>query len=97
MGGKRVVLDVGDWQPIRDIKDTFIQALRWISVSQHNKGTGPPLLFVEVFKAESREDNGTYYQLDLTAKDRLVTKKYQAIILETVEGLDLKSFTPLGH
>ena len=71
MGGKRVVLDVGDWQPIKDIKDTFIQALGGISVYRHNKRSGPPLLFVEVFKADSREDNGTYYWLDLEAKDRL--------------------------
>ena len=97
MGGTGVVLDKGGWQPIRDVKDTFIQTLGWISVTQHNKMTGPPLSFVQVFKADSRKDNGTYYRLGLTATDRLVPEKYQAIILESEEGLDLKSFTPLGR
>ena len=52
MGGKLVVLDEGDWQPIKDIKDTFIHALGGISVYQHNKRSGPPLLFIELFKAD---------------------------------------------
>ena len=97
MGGTGVFLDKGGWQPIRDVKDPFIQTLGWISVTQHNKRTGPPLSFVEVFKADIRKDKGTYYRVDLTAKDRLVPKKYQAIILELEEGLDLMSFTPLGR
>ncbi|KAL0012807.1 hypothetical protein SO802_007915 [Lithocarpus litseifolius] len=98
MGGTRVVLDKGGWQPIRDVKDPSIQSLGRISVTQHKKRTGLPLSFVEVFKADSRKDNGTYYRLDLTAKDGLVPKKYQAIILETEDlGLELQSFTPLGR
>ena len=70
MGGKRVVLDVGDWQPIKDIKDTFIQALGGISVYQHNKKSGPPLLFVEVLRLTAERIMGPI--TGLTWKQRTV-------------------------
>ena len=96
MEGKLGVLDKSDWQPIKNIKDHFIQSIGAVSVFQYNKRSGSLLKFVEVFNGDTRVDNGTYYRLDLTAEDGVVTKKYQAIELDR-DYFNLISFTPLDH
>ena len=96
MEGKLGVLDESDWQPIKNIKDHFIQSIGAVSVFQYNKRSGSLLKFVEVFNGDTRVDNGTYYRLDLTAEDGVVTKKYQAIELHR-HYINLISFTPLEH
>ena len=96
MGGKIGVLDESDWQPIKNIKDHFIQSIGAISVFQYDKRSGSLLKFVEVFNGDTKVNNGTYYRLDLTAEDGVVTKKYQAIVLDR-DYFNLISFTPLEH
>uniref|UniRef100_A0A7N2LTR3 Cystatin domain-containing protein n=1 Tax=Quercus lobata TaxID=97700 RepID=A0A7N2LTR3_QUELO len=75
MEGKLGVLDKRDWQPIQNIKDHFIQSIGAVSVFQYDKKSGSLLRFVEVFNGDTQVDNGTYYQLDLTAEDSVVTKE----------------------
>ena len=97
MGGKIGVLDdESDWQPIKNIKDHFIQSIGAISVFQYDKRAGSLLKFVEVFNGDTKVNNGTYYRLDLTAEDGVVTKKYQVIVLDR-DYFNLISFTPLEH
>ena len=46
MEGKLGVLDKSDWQPIKKIKDHFIQSIGAVSVFQYNKRSGSLLRFV---------------------------------------------------
>ena len=94
MEGKLGVLDESDWQPIKNIKDRFIQLFGVVSMFQYYKRSGSLLRFMEVFNRDTRADNRTYYQLDLIAEDGVVTKKYQAIVLDR-DYFNLISFTPL--
>ena len=48
----------------------------------------------EVFNSDTQVNNGTYYRLNLTVEDGVVTKKYQAIVLDR-DYFNLISFTPL--
>ena len=94
MEGKLGVLDESDWQPKKNIKDPFIQLFGVVSMFQYYKRSGSLLRFMEVFNRDTRADNRTYYQLDLIAEDGVVTKKYQAIVLDR-DYFNLISFTPL--
>uniref|UniRef100_A0A7N2LUK4 Uncharacterized protein n=1 Tax=Quercus lobata TaxID=97700 RepID=A0A7N2LUK4_QUELO len=47
MEGKLGVLDKSDWQPIKNIKDHFIQSIGAVSVFQYNKRSGSLLSMME--------------------------------------------------
>ncbi|XP_004151250.1 cysteine proteinase inhibitor 5 [Cucumis sativus] len=78
---------VGDYKPIKDIADPYIQSLGEFAVKEHNKEAKTELKFKEVISGKLQIVAGTNYELQLTALEGSIIN----IIYETLVFTDLKN------
>ncbi|CAI8590552.1 unnamed protein product [Vicia faba] len=77
----------GDWTPIKNLNDPFVQEIAQILLKEHEKQSDEKLSLVAVVRGESQDGAGTNYRLVLEAKDEsAATNIYEAIFWD-------KSFT----
>jgi cystatin-C len=88
---------VGGWTPIKDTKDPHVAEIAQFAVTEYGKQSGVKLILVKVVKGETQVVSGTNYHLVLAAKDKSVTKSYEARVWEKpwLHFRNLTSFTPL--
>ncbi|PNX81005.1 cysteine proteinase inhibitor 1-like protein [Trifolium pratense] len=88
---------VGGYTPIKDIKDPHVAEIAQFAVTEYGKQSGTKLILVKVIKGETQVVSGTNYRLVLAAKDKSVTKNYEAIVWEKpwLHFRNLTSFKPL--
>ncbi|KAE8652868.1 hypothetical protein Csa_013004 [Cucumis sativus] len=65
---------VGDYKPIKDIADPYIQSLGEFAVKEHNKEAKTELKFKEVISGKLQIVAGTNYELQLTALEGKLVK-----------------------
>ncbi|KAL5097489.1 hypothetical protein RYX36_001816 [Vicia faba] len=71
----------GDWTPIKNLNDPFVQEIAQIFLKEHGKQSGEKQSLVAVIRGESRDGDGTNYRLVLEAKDESAsTNIYEAIV-----------------
>lgn len=72
----------GRWNPISNIKDSYVTGVAQFALAENLKLTGEKLSLVEVIKGERKVVQGILYRLLLAAKDGSVVKKYEVEVLD---------------
>lgn len=89
---------VGEWEPMKDIKDPHLTKIAKFAVSEYNKRLShSSLKLIRVMKGEMKVVQGVMYKLDLTTTgtNGFVAGEYRAIVWETdSKRLELISFLP---
>ncbi|XP_010513103.1 PREDICTED: cysteine proteinase inhibitor 5-like [Camelina sativa] len=92
-----VVVGLGSWTPIKDVKDPHIVEIGQFAVSEFDKLTRSRLTFVKVVQGESQVVSGVNYRLLLEANGSKLTKQFVAVVLEkpSLKSMNLTSFKPI--
>ncbi|GAB2301034.1 hypothetical protein Dimus_035070 [Dionaea muscipula] len=88
---------LGDYRPIKNLRDPHVIEIAKFAVSEHNKQAHSNLQFIEVVKGEAQIVKGKNFRLVIEANDGAVSGDYQAVVHEHVSGnhKSLTSFTKL--
>lgn len=93
-----LVVALGSWSPISDVKDPHIVEIGEFAVSEYNKQSKSGLKFVAVVSGESQTVSGVKYRLVVAANDGSAgpSKNYEAIVVEKpwLKSMNLTSFKP---
>ncbi|MQM16017.1 hypothetical protein Taro_048970 [Colocasia esculenta] len=92
-----MVIKVGGYQPIPNIKDPHVQEIAEFAVAEYNKQAGKALVFVSVVSGEQQVVTGTNYKLVIEAEDCSVIKTYEAVVYDKSweKVRELTSFDPM--
>ncbi|KAK8664923.1 hypothetical protein V6N13_084692 [Hibiscus sabdariffa] len=86
---------VGEWTPIKDIKDPHVVEIAKFAVDEYNKIGNAGLKLTTVVSGETQVVSGTNYRLILKATNKTATKTYRTIVWEDAfKNKKLTSFEP---
>ncbi|CAN6828649.1 hypothetical protein HID58_060358 [Brassica napus] len=90
---------VGDWGPIKDLKDPHVIKIGQFAVNKYNIQSKSGLKFVNVVRGEFQVVSGVNYRFVVEADDgsNSTYKMYEAVVWEQLwmKSMNLTSFTSL--
>ncbi|KAL9236566.1 hypothetical protein vseg_011218 [Gypsophila vaccaria] len=88
---------LGNYRPIRDLNEPYVQEIARFAVSKHNQLDGTNLVYVRILKGDAQVVAGTNYRLQISAKDSSSLRDYLALVYDRPwdNFRNLSSFLPL--
>ncbi|KAF8414208.1 hypothetical protein HHK36_002208 [Tetracentron sinense] len=75
-------LIIGDWEPVKDVKDSHIREIGQFAVSEHNKETNNKLQFGIVVSGKFQIVSGINYRLNISAIHLSEANMYEVEVFE---------------